>query len=192
MLAREHYLPVGCTAAPITPEGSDLVVYLYDSPKGSPCAIVFGGKSNKPLWHYHFASAATRQRLIDETVASRAVRAAAKAQKAAERRAYRHDYKPGDILSASWGYEQTNVDFYEVVSTTAQTVTLRELASGSAQDTQATCPQADRVVPSRGNYVGAPFQRRVQPNGYVAIKSFISASRWSGRPEYQTASGWGH
>ena len=32
--------------------------------------------------------------------------------------------KQGDILVSSWGYEQTNVDFYEVVKVTAKTVTL--------------------------------------------------------------------
>lgn len=32
--------------------------------------------------------------------------------------------KQDDIFVSSWGYEQTNVDFYEVVKVTAKTVTL--------------------------------------------------------------------
>ena len=28
--------------------------------------------------------------------------------------------KQGDVFVSSWGYEQTNVDFYEVVRTTAK------------------------------------------------------------------------
>jgi len=35
----------------------------------------------------------------------------------------------GDILRASWGYDQTNVDFYEVVKTTRCTVTLVRIMS---------------------------------------------------------------
>ena len=32
--------------------------------------------------------------------------------------------KQGDVFVSSWGYEQTNVDFYEVVKVTAKTVML--------------------------------------------------------------------
>lgn len=33
----------------------------------------------------------------------------------------------GDILSCSWGYEQTRVDFYEVTKVTTKTITVREI-----------------------------------------------------------------
>jgi hypothetical protein len=33
----------------------------------------------------------------------------------------------GDILKDVWGYEQTNVDFYEVVKVTEKTATVRTL-----------------------------------------------------------------
>lgn len=39
----------------------------------------------------------------------------------------KHNIKPGDIFYNSWGYEQTNIDFYQVVSTTAKTITLRKI-----------------------------------------------------------------
>lgn len=39
----------------------------------------------------------------------------------------KHDIKPGDIFYNSWGYEQTNIDFYQVISTTAKTITLRAI-----------------------------------------------------------------
>lgn len=45
----------------------------------------------------------------------------------------KHNIKPGDIFYNSWGYEQTNVDFYQVVSTTAKTITLRAI-KGSSND----------------------------------------------------------
>ena len=37
--------------------------------------------------------------------------------------------KKGDILYSSWGYEQTNIDFFEVVKATAKTVTVRKIKS---------------------------------------------------------------
>lgn len=35
--------------------------------------------------------------------------------------------KPGDIFYTSWGYEQTNVEFYQVVRATEKTVWVREI-----------------------------------------------------------------
>lgn len=38
-----------------------------------------------------------------------------------------HNIKVGDIFYNSWGYEQTNIDYYQVVSTTKKTITLRKI-----------------------------------------------------------------
>lgn len=35
----------------------------------------------------------------------------------------------GDVLRSTWGYDQTNYDFYEVIKTTPKTVTLRKLSA---------------------------------------------------------------
>lgn len=35
--------------------------------------------------------------------------------------------KEGSIFYSSWGYDQTNIDFYQVVKATAKTVWLRKL-----------------------------------------------------------------
>ncbi|EJE3502719.1 hypothetical protein O1A23_001679 [Campylobacter coli] len=36
-------------------------------------------------------------------------------------------YKVGDFLYSSWGYEQTNIDFYQVIATTEKTIFLAEV-----------------------------------------------------------------
>lgn len=41
--------------------------------------------------------------------------------------AFKEKLIPGSILVSSWGSEQTNVSFYQVISSTAKTVTLREI-----------------------------------------------------------------
>lgn len=38
-----------------------------------------------------------------------------------------HDIKVGDIIYNSWGYEQTNIDYYQVVKTTNKTISLIKL-----------------------------------------------------------------
>jgi hypothetical protein len=41
---------------------------------------------------------------------------------------FEHGYKVGDILYMSWGYEQTNLDFFQVVATTAKTIRIIEVS----------------------------------------------------------------
>jgi hypothetical protein len=102
--------------------------------------------------------------------------------------------KAGSIFSASWGYDQTNVDFYEVVkvSPSGKTVTLQEV--GQHRQTSGHEP-SDRVVPDRTIKKGQPFRRKlhVWPTGCaVSITSYSWASPWDGSPRHQTGQGWGH
>jgi hypothetical protein len=52
----------------------------------------------------------------------------AHAQRTAEQRTQVHTLAVGDGIYNSWGYDQTNVDFYEVVRTSANFVWLQSLA----------------------------------------------------------------
>lgn len=38
-----------------------------------------------------------------------------------------HNIQIGDIFYNSWGYDQTNIDYYQVVSTTKSTISLRQI-----------------------------------------------------------------
>jgi hypothetical protein len=53
-------------AVEITREGIDAVVYTYTDNLGRPYAIAFGGKRNRPDWHFSFRSEEARTRKIEE------------------------------------------------------------------------------------------------------------------------------
>lgn len=38
-----------------------------------------------------------------------------------------HNITAGDIFYHSWGYEQTNIDYYQVIKTTKKTITVRRI-----------------------------------------------------------------
>lgn len=59
------------------------------------------------------------------------VRAERKARKAAAKAQFQMPYKVGDILHHSWGYEQTNCDFYQVVHVGARSVALMKIDSAT-------------------------------------------------------------
>ncbi len=44
-----------------------------------------------------------------------------------------HNIKVGDIFYHSWGYEQTNIDYYQVVKTTKKTISLTRI-KGEAEE----------------------------------------------------------
>lgn len=50
-----------------------------------------------------------------------------KAKKAEAKRNLINPYKVGDILYSSWGYDQTNVDFYQIVEVMAKSIELRKI-----------------------------------------------------------------
>lgn len=189
-MPRSSYLPACCREQePQRPEGTDLEIWTWEQESGKRYGIAFYGKSSKPLWHFSFSSEGSRQAQIDSSVESRRQALARKAADKAARKAFKHDLKVGDFLSCSWGYDQTQVDFYEVVAVpSAKSVTIRQVGSQAVSETY----HSEHVAPCPGAYRGPALTKRVAPCGSVKIESFARASKWDGKPRYQTAFGQGH
>lgn len=172
-----RWIPQGAT--PITVDGIDAVVYAYSTPSG-PAAIAYGGKRSKPDWHYIYQTEERREKGIAAFFDGQRQHAEFVAQRKAERNVYQHDLKVGDILETSWGYDQTNVDFYEVVEVpSGKTVIIREIARRTTE----TGFMCGKTVPVRGKYIGDPITKRVAPGGYVAMDHH-HAWKWDGKPSY--------
>jgi hypothetical protein len=98
----------------------------------------------------------------------------------------------GDIFVSSWGYDQTNIDFYEVTGLTGASVKVRPIAS-KEHGTSTLWAQRD-VVPDPGNFKGPEMTKRIQTSEfrgetsvYFTINSYSSASLWDGKPEHETS-----
>ena len=108
-------------------------------------------------------------------------------RKEEERKNFVNPYKVGDILYSSWGYDQTNIDFYEVIGVTGQSIKIVELGNKVV----GSRGQDDLVVPDKSRK-GKQMLKRVSTNGYVSISSFQSAHLWDGRPIGETNAYYGH
>lgn len=101
----------------------------------------------------------------------------------------------GDILVSSWGYDQTNIDFYQVVKVSGTRVTIRKIGKNFLPSVNPNST-ADAVRPIKGAFVGEPMVKRVQKSSTesysIKIESFASARPWDGGTHYQTASNCGH
>lgn len=127
----------------------------------------------------------------------------------------------GDYFYSSWGYDQTNVDFYKVVGMTASGKSVKvQKWSSSVVDTGSGDFTSEHVVPGDGpamfsdwsavtpdmdywegqshvKWVPAPVEtKRIKTGGYCGaaftVNSYSSAFKWDGSPKYKTASGFGH
>lgn len=168
---REWYVPNGATK--IADKQSDAVVYVYTDARNRIGAVAFHGRASKPDWHFTFRDAAHRERRVLSFFEARRTVAARVVQRAAERKAWVHDYKVGDILNTCWGYEQTNREWFEVVALAGRTqVVLREIAAERIET--AWCQ--GKTVPLPGQYVSEPITRKAGRHG-VRIDESRTASR---------------
>lgn len=97
-----------------------------------------------------------------------------------------HSLVVGDVLESSWGYEQTNVDFYQVTRATPKTVLLRPI---SAHREQGETFGNYHVVPNIGQFTAGPSRYKVHNldgDPYVMVKSFAIARKWTGEQVHGT------
>lgn len=85
---------------------------------------------------------------------------------------------------STWGYEQTNVTFYEVIKRTAKTITLLEVRSIDIQKGNMTYRSYPSVTPA---YNATPRRYKVHEDGEVRIRSFEWARPWRGKAVDGTA-----
>ena len=105
----------------------------------------------------------------------------------------KYGIKAGDILQDSWGYEQTNVEFYlvtkiisackiEIVELGHKQVTVESSMSGT-------------VLPDLDRRIGEPIQKMVSQSSWekrdgrwhVKINESVSLTAWDGRPCFQSS-----
>lgn len=186
-LTRDFHIPAG--AMKVAHKASSAVAYLYTTSTGKPGALVFHGKSQKPAWRYYFKDAATREQRIGEFFKNVAGWEARKAEQAAERKAKLaggHKLEVGHILKSSWGYEQTNICYYQVIRLIGRRmVELREI--GQVRD-EGPHYMTGTCTPRLDNFIGEPFRRQVNIDGCgVKVESYEYASLWDGKVGHWTA-----
>jgi len=98
-------------------------------------------------------------------------------------------YKVGDIVVNTWGWEQTNVDFYEVVEVKNKTILINEIGGSIEQGSEYSHGMACNVLPVKGNFIvgGDSYRLRVKNGGTLSNPaSYYYMHKWDGRPEYKS------
>ncbi len=134
--------------------------------------------------------------------------AEAKERKAKAKAQFKNPYKVGDILHHSWGYDQTNCDFYQVVEVKKASVVLRKIGTETVPGSEgfmceSLMPKKDAFI-EKGTQALTKNDYEITPDNptilkrvsfYVhndgSLKYFIPTpygwcDLWDGKPEYHS------
>jgi len=148
-------------------------IELSVNSKGHPVARLFKyltvGKNKdtyKLIHGYFFSTDERREQWIKEQMTSIKSRIADNDnRKQIKKEAVTgHTFKVGDPLYQSWGYDQTNIDFYEVVEVLPKSVKVRPISQITVEGSEGD--MCENVKPDMGNYTG---EAELKP-----VKAFIS------------------
>lgn len=182
---REFYIPKSYQERKSPHEGSTAVAYV--ATEGRPAAMGFIFDRAKPEFNYAYASAERLEKHLAEFFDSAKASESYKVERDVKRKAERatpHPLKVGDILVSSWGYDQTNVDFYQVVSVpSAHFVEIRPIGGKTVEDSGNGYDRGNCVA-DPDHFTGPAFRKRASHSGTVVIESYRSAYPWDGRPRY--------
>lgn len=157
-------------------------------------AMAFSGKRTKPDWHYRFRSEELLAARVSEFVEGLKKRAEEKAANRKEAKEWKHSVKVGDIFRSSWGYDQTNIDYYEVTKIIGKSyVEIREINQLRVE----TLSMQGECVPAPGSFATEPdytqekidgayprklketrrvkVQKGFQGAPYIRVRSFATA-----------------
>jgi hypothetical protein len=138
----------------------------------TPGIVIWYGKSQKPK-RYRFRNEAQRAAWLAQQKAADDAGRATKERWAKERAAAKEkalaEINVGDVLHYSWGYDQTNCEFFQVVGKSGSTLKLQEIESIVVPGSGGF--MSDRRIPATDRFVegSEPFTKRIGPGG-VSMK----------------------
>lgn len=131
--------------------------------------ISYLGDAFNPTEHYAYKNEEAARAAVAKFSAWAEAVATERAKRKQDRRetmAKPHGLAVGDIVRSSWGYDQTNIDYFQIVKLCgARTVEVRELA----QQIEQTGHMTGNCVPVPNQFTGEAMRRTVDASGSVNI-----------------------
>jgi len=182
----ERYIPDD--SAPQTFPAAGIVAYIYPLRRGRHGLMVYKGRQSRAALHYSYDTEEDLARALHGYAEAQARREAAKVTARRAQAAAAHGLTVGDVVAASWGYEQTNVNFFQVVRVVSpRTVEVRAIAATQAAQPD-PCAMSGYVVPAADAFLqnAEPFRCRTSAPGVVVGKGW-RLHRWDNRPMLVTS-----
>jgi hypothetical protein len=143
-----------------------------------------GQGGHKPSFYYAFSTRPRAELYANEFVRQEQGRQSRRAAQVAERSSKRAKLKAedhwnvGDTVYTSWGYDQTNIEFFQIVELKARSVVVRQVLENNSDHGQ---PGGGRTAPRRYEYTGPEILCPLDENG-----RFSAGPCWDkDRPSYR-------
>lgn len=81
--------------------------------------------------------------------------------KKAASKTFDHGFFEGQMFYTSWGYDQTNIDYYQIVAFKGKSAIIRKIA---ARTIQSTGWASAEVAPVKDAFIGEPMVKRITPS----------------------------
>lgn len=185
-----RWIPKGSTK--IADKSSTAVCYLKEEKRANGASYIhvvgYDGRKQKPAFNYTYGSMKSAEGAIQRYFEACQSADAYRAKRQAERKKP-HSLKVGDVLTGSWGYDQTNVEAYQVVEVVGdRTVKIQKISFQALDDPSGYDSQY--VKPAPGKFVGNEvLTRRASADNYVRLNDVCGLSPWDGGRMY---SSWYH
>lgn len=157
-----------------------LVIYRYLH-RGRPAFMAYKGRQQKIFQNLAFTTTEARDQGVSRLIENETAREDQKR----ERKHASHGLQENDILYATWGHEQTNVDFYQVVRVpSGRSAVVREIEA----ETHISDPisMVGTKVPRIGHFVEGSEEinrRTVDVHRLKGLKSWRGdLTKWDGTP----------
>lgn len=152
-------------------KGANWVIYTYPTTGNARLLyglVAFSGNKSKPDYHYGYPTQEALELAIDNFAGQYAARSERKAIKLSAKREARqnvnHGFVVGAIVYTAWGWEQTNTEFYQIVSVSPskKSIVVREIASKKVPGTEGF--MSCSIVPVPGQFVGQELKVTLSPD----------------------------
>tara|TARA_S200000501_G_scaffold145391_1_gene137274 strand:+ start:182 stop:781 length:600 start_codon:yes stop_codon:yes gene_type:complete len=154
-------------------------------------AVAWSGKRSKYDWYFRFRDKKQMDKYISDYFCKLEDKARlkieSKEQKKKDKLEFFDSIQIGDIFVDSWGYDQTQNEFYKVTKKLKASIKVVKIGS----KTVANYTSALLVEPVPDAVISEEITK-VPQDGYIATRSFSCALPWNGKPLHETAPGWGH
>jgi hypothetical protein len=168
----------------------EAIVFVH---KKKMIATAFSGKKATQDWSYRFRDERERRKYIQDYFVKCKQAQELKIERAAARinkkREFFASIKEGDIFVDSWGYDQTNVDYYVVTKKLKASIKVRQIGKIVEYGSHG----ANKVTPNPLHYLSSGEEmNKIPQDGHIKIDGYRYAVLWDGVPNHETAAGWGH
>jgi hypothetical protein len=185
----ERWFPKGSMAIN-HPNGLGVAyVSVMNPEKGYWQVVAYRGTAGKPEFNYSFKNREQAEKKVGDWFQSLSAHRDYVNQ-LRETHNQPHTLKVGDIITNSWGYDQTNVDWYRITRTTQHFVWLKPIAAHVEENGFMSGPSVPRIDVSSEDPSQWGFHDLSEPekqhkaSGASVIMKYGSGSKWDGKPKY--------